>query len=373
MKKNLWIAIVVSVVGVCAVAVGVYYLAIHSKKVPAATAAFSTRSPSPVPVLRIYSPHLGDEMPVNAYVPIRVSSSSAHRIMALELWIDGSLFAARDDLATINEKMVTGEWYWQPAITGVHSLFARSVDENGQTGYSEIVTINATEVTGSLQLVFPQPGQTLGDIAGEYNVELPAVVSLNPAIDPVKSLEPEQQIFLPHDPDPVKIVEPIKLIAYQSPLSEKLGGLSGLTPGPVVPEEAPGSQGPAQAASLPNAPTLISAGIQGTCDAALEFKDNSVTENGFRIYRAAPGQSGFTKIADLPPLISKNLLYTDKALATKGKWTYYAAAYNDYGETQSLPAAIEISDPGCLPLNPPPTSLLEQTAAGSRTSSGIWA
>ena len=356
MKKNLWITIVLVFIGVCAISAGVTYLVIRSKT-EAAAPLLPLHKVSAPPVLRIYSPHLGDELPLNGYVPIRASSTGQASIKALELWIDGKLFAARDDLATLDLKLVTGEWYWQPAIPGLHSLFVRSVDENGQTGYSEIVEINALESTGSLQLVFPESGQTLGDVAGKYNVDLPAAVSLNPTIDPTVPLEPEQKVFLPQDPDPVIPVDTSKLIAFQIPNIEKMGESGGVTPVP---------QGQSSG-SLPNAPTLVKGGLQGNCDASLEFLDNSNSEKGFRIYRAAPNESAFTKIADLPPLVNKNLLYTDKALSIKGKWTYYAAAYNDFGETQSLPVTIEITDPSCLP--PEPT----QTGTSGSDLSGQFA
>jgi hypothetical protein len=69
-----------------------------------------------------------------------------------------------------------------------------------------------------------------------------------------------------------------------------------------------------------------------------------------------PGQSSFSMVADLPPYITKTIIHLDKKLNVKGSWMYYAAAYNTAGEAKSIPISINITDPGCYPVDTPPDS-----------------
>lgn len=304
----------------------------------------------------LITPNEGEQWPVNAFVPVRAVGKSEDHVIAMELWVDGKLFGARDGLNEHEFSTATGEWYWQPATRGSHSLFVRGVDSNGQTSYSKIVNVFAVEAEGSRERGTPVEGQSLAQIAEEKGVGVDVLQENNPGLDPELPLIPGQDIFIPVPPDPIKDVEVVSIEPYLPPTPQSTqGGNDWIQHIPVIGELIQGNTNPSDS-SLPAAPTLIKAELQNGCDAYLEFKDNSGNEDGNRIYRAVPGQTSFSKVADLPPYITKTIIHLDPKLNIKGGWTYYAAAYNANGEAKSLPVSIDLTDPNCYPAESTPES-----------------
>ncbi len=312
----------------------------------------SQQTPSdPVRALQVelITPNEDEEWPVNASVPVRAMVKSTDRVTAVELWIDGELFAIRDGLNDHTFSTATGEWFWQPATTGLHTLFVRGADSNGETNYSKIVHIQAVEASGSRKLITPVIGQTLDQIAASNGIDVNELLENNPDLEADQPLGPDQDIFIPEAPEPVKEVGDASIDPYEPPTPKSSkGGMEWLGNLPGIGNLIQNITGTPNS-SLPAAPTLIKAELQSGCSAYLEFKDNAGNEDGNRIYRAVPGQTGFSKVADLPPYITKTIIHQDPKLNIKGGWTYYAAAYNGKGESKSLPITIDLTDPTCFP------------------------
>ena len=349
-KIGCLVAAAILVLSLVIVAAVVIFSNLHSQPNNPAPASFDqVRSMQ----AELITPNEGEQWPVNAFVPVRAVGKSEDRVIALELWVDGKLFGARDGLNEHEFSTATGEWYWQPATRGSHSLFVRGVDSNGQTSYSKIVNVFAVEAEGSRERGTPVEGQSLAQIAEEKGVGVDVLQENNPGLDPELPLIPGQDIFIPVPPDPIKDVEVVSIEPYLPPTTESTqGGNDWIQHIPVIGELIQGNTSPSDS-SLPAAPTLIKAELQNGCDAYLEFKDNSGNEDGNRIYRAVPGQTSFSKVADLPPYITKTIIHLDPKLNIKGGWTYYAAAYNANGEAKSLPVSIDLTDPNCYQANPP--------------------
>ena len=357
--KKLWVIVVlVVVICFCMILAGVLYFSKTNPIEKTAQISAVLKAPAP-PEIKIYSPAFGGSWRVNDHIPLQALTSAKSRIMAFEVWIDGKLFGTRDDLKQNSLNIVAGEWFWQPGTVGAHTILFRSVDQDGLTAYSDMIRINAREAVEAVEAVKAEKGQTLTDLAASKQVDLEKVKDLNPAVNPDEPLAPGKNIFIPHPPVPVKWIELSALIPYGITLVEKPADKSNdwitLVPESLVPFIYGIIQKPA-ASSLPAAPTLVTAQNVGACDVSLEFKDNANNEDGFRIYRSNPEMKDFTKAADLPMLLTKNIIFTDKGLHLKGKWAYYAVAFNAAGESKSLPVTLEISDASCFPKEPQPSA-----------------
>ena len=351
------ILIIIAITSLCVVGAGAVYFFTSSGTTPLDSPFKKVPNP---PEITVETPKFGKTWRVNDNIPLLAITTGESRIMAFEVWIDGQLYGTRDDLAQADLNTVVGEWFWQPATLGTHSIMYRSVDILGLTTYSEIIQIQAVAAVEALQVVTPETGQTLNDVAVANNVNLQKVLDLNPDVYPAGPLPPGSNIFIPHAPVPVKAIDLSGLHNYEVPEVEGPAGEGSnvwiqTLPGPIAEILGPAFDNKPDSA-LPAAPTLIKAENQGACDVYLEFKDNSNNEDGFRIYKANPTTKDFTEDAELPPLITKNIVQLDKGLNVKGAWTYYAAAFNTYGESKSLPVVIQITDASCFPKEPEPVA-----------------
>ena len=311
----------------------------------------------PLLLVELITPNQDEQWPVNAFIPVRGVVKSESRVTAVELWIDGKLYGTREGLNDKNYGTATGEWYWQPVTQGKHTLFLRGADTNGLTEFSKTIQITAIKAVAARQLVIPEVGQTMAEIASSQDVSLDILVENNPTYAPEQPLTPEESIFIPEPPAPIKDIEIQDLEPYVPQAPGEPGGINkwiynvpGI--GEIFKEISQSSE--SAESSLPAAPTLIKAELQSGCNMYLEFKDNSSIEDGHRIYRSVPGQTGFSKLADLPPLITKPIIFSDNGVNRKGSWLYYVVSYNSIGEAKSLAVSIELTDPTCYPPESPP-------------------
>lgn len=362
MKKTLLIILVILVglACICAAVGGIYLL---TRQMAAGNSW--TLLPAPLrksePVVSAVTPITGSEYQINDYVPLQANASAQTEIRAFEVWIDGKIFAQKQGLENSELKELSAQWVWQPATVGEHTLLFRAVDRHGLSGYSATIVVNAGEAVSAVQAVKPtKNGQTLVDIAQIHQVDEAAVMAFNPTIDPGEPLDSGQYIKIPHAPPPVIGVDLSGIPTYIPDLPEKDGGagnqIISLLPGPlqkVVVPLLPAESG----GTAPTAPTLVKAEVVNQCDIHLEFKDNSDIEDGFKVYRAGPTVTSFALVADLPPMITKNPEYSDTNIHIKGARTYIISAYNEVGESKSLPVVVNVSDPACFPAETEDASL----------------
>ena len=301
MKKNLVIVIVMVMVIMCvfALGAGALYAANRHPEAKAPSPQNQAAQLSP-PELQVFSPRNLAEWRINDFVPVRAVITGDERIMAFEVWIDGQIYGTRDDLKEKSLNIVSGEWSWQPKTPGEHTILFRGVDARGATAYSPVLHVIAQEATPMTELVSPEAGQTLVEVAEVHQAGLEEVLKMNPGVDPGEPLEIEEHIFIPHDPIPITAIDLSNVGIYEIPITEMeqqdsanpIGELLGPFLYDLLVSPDPQME---QAGSLPAAPTLIKGELQGLCDVSLEFKDNSSTEDGFRIYRSAPNTTGFSK------------------------------------------------------------------------------
>ncbi|UXP33884.1 DNRLRE domain-containing protein [Reichenbachiella agarivorans] len=82
-------------------------------------------------------------------------------------------------------------------------------------------------------------------------------------------------------------------------------------------------------ASVPVAPTTLSAVVASDTEIALTWTDNASDENGYKIERKE-GEGEFTEIANVPADASA---YTDSGLTSETTYTYRVIAYNSTGSS----------------------------------------
>ena len=70
------------------------------------------------------------------------------------------------------------------------------------------------------EVVSPEAGQTLVEVAEVHQVDVEAVQKMNPEIDPGEPLEIEEHIFIPHDPIPITDIDLSTIHTYEVPTSE---------------------------------------------------------------------------------------------------------------------------------------------------------
>jgi hypothetical protein len=350
MKKTILVVVVVVVIlfCICAIAAGFWYFS-KNYSISKAPAGEPTQTANPPPLITILSPNFGTSWQVSDSVPLRAYATSDYRIRAMEVWVDGKIFDSRDDLATHDLNYVNGWFEWQPGTTGLHSILFRAVDENGQTGYSKVVQVNATPPEATVELVEAAAGQTLDQIAEAHQVDADTVHNMNSNNDPAEPLDAGEPVFIPHGAVPVVPVDLSNVHYYEPPVQpaptsdwvQNLVDQFSLITGTTPPETAGGG-------NLPAAPTLVKAGFSANCGAVIEFKDNATNEDGYIIYRSSPHNSELLPIVQTNSLASVNLVHSEASMNSKGAWTFVAAAFNKWGESKGTPVTLVVNDPKCI-------------------------
>lgn len=115
-------------------------------------------------------------------------------------------------------------------------------------------------------------------------------------------------------------------------------------------------------------PVIVSVDVVNKCRPQVTYNDNSLDEDGIRIYRSELGVSAEVAIANLPPHTGLQATYNEANFLSASTYEYRVSAYNAKGESFSDPYDVKITDANCnlllapnalLPLpdyNPTPSS-----------------
>jgi LysM repeat protein len=293
-------------------------------------------------MVTLASPLNDAHYPVNSYIPVRVKAFGRESLFTLELWVDGALIETQEVQPDSSGKAGV-EWQWVPAGQGEHILLARAMTPGGLVSTSNLVRVTATEPVGASVEIVAEEGDTLADIAEQYQVPPEDVQAKNPDLDPSAPLPPGQPVLIPISPAPLpsaaKYVPPVapggaaETVTGVDPSTISLAGSAGSLPAvPVLAVEASG------------------------CDVNLFITDQAEGEKGFFVYRGGAGGASLQRIATLPandgPLPLK---FVDPG--RQGQAVYAVAAFNAAGEAQSNPVSVTISDPACSPAQGAPGGL----------------
>ena len=266
----------------------------------------------------------GEAYPISAGLSIRGEAISDGSIARMELWADGEMYeeytAPEDGLG-----LLVHYWTWSPTTLGKHTLMVRAHNDQNQSAFSSVVTIEGIPDPGYVLITKVEEGDTIPGIAEKYNVSVEDILNWNPSLRDAVSLMPGTEIFI-HVGAPAASSVPSTTAKVLMKLSEWSANAE-LTP--------PGS---------PSAPGLTVTG-QG-CTAKLAINDYSTNEQGFNIYRLDPGAISFKKLTSLPAHEGVDALsHTDTNLY--GAYHYYVAAFDEGGEAASNLVGLMITDSNC--------------------------
>ena len=112
-----------------------------------------------IPTVNIVSPVSGQQIPAGQNVDIVTIASDSAGLVALELWVDGTLFTSE----SLSQPRQTWQWVkpWATTIPGQHILVARARDVMGNVGSSAPLTLivqGAPTSAGRLYFTSQQAG-----------------------------------------------------------------------------------------------------------------------------------------------------------------------------------------------------------------------
>jgi hypothetical protein len=322
--------------------------------------------------IRITHPDNQTGWPMNATIPIKLSAWGNEPIQSIDVYINNIIYESKSFQSEDGLKEYDGWIDFQPGEIGEYVLIAKVQDKNGRTGISNPVTIITSTAVGSRSPILISEEDTLTNIATIQNISLQEIQIANPDIDPDQVLPAGSQVFLPLAPVAIKnlsnipAIQPAKDPAPNNPqLDPEITPPEGKTgknwtfinnllfwknnsgnPENNAPEE---SQDP----FLPPGPDIDS--YFYPCGVYLQVNvlingENTVNEDGYFIYRSQNG-GAFERVATLPPYdqsIGDSSPWTYTEENTSGVLTYYASAFNSYGENPGTPVTISMDEVGCF-------------------------
>jgi hypothetical protein len=308
-------------------------------------------------LVTLTDPVNGSHYPVNGIIPIVTKIvSKDEKIQTLELWAGGNLMESYTVPANEEHKL-SYRWEWIPPAEGDYLVQARAISTTGNTGFSNLVTVTATEPQSVGVQIAAKAGDTIASIAAEYQVA-PEDIRTGTQIDaenyagsdsagsqytpdftaPLKDGEtvviPTTPEFTPSIPkwtpsdDPAEenaeIVEGADVEALDHSVLDRVNGLIN------------------SADTLPATPDLRF--DKTGCTVHLIFRDNAENEKGFYIYRRS-GLYALDRIAILDPNSENDTQeFIDKNQS--GLLYYYISAFNAAGESPSNPVSVDM-DQSC--------------------------
>jgi len=293
-------------------------------------------------LVNINLPLNGATLPLNQPVSVYAQAFGDHPLQDIQLWVDG-VQQPNGSSSPAGEKKMIVSWLWTPTMEGIHMLLARSTTQNGLTGISYAVTINALPldqipiplvlggatkplvINDETSLTMPgtdPEGGTPSSPPDGFNVQDGVN---NPALPPLEPASQEPPAGPSQQPDIENLI-PIKYSLWAQNLGK---GIFGVNP--------------------PAAPKLDGGSAQ--CDAILMAQDNSIDEIGFFLYRLDPGQQTFTRISTWGSKAGKTAISYHDPVPASGKYLYYLSAFNSAGESASNLIGITVDSPQCAAAN----------------------
>ncbi len=337
MHKKRWLYAGISVLLILSIVLGL--ISIAARRIPTVANQLARLDETTV---FIVNPASEDRFPADAAIPITALATSGQTMTSMELWVDGSLFAAEPPEPDQDPKFFYKTWHWTPLFPGEHLITVRVNNLDGSVGMSNLLRINANEAAGYILRHTTKEGETWESLAESYETDVETIAAQNSALDPAVPLSTGAQVdilqgtLFPTPPQNVAVTPPLveQPASYpSSPPGNVEFWLSGLlTPFTAVPT-----------------PPGLTAGMDG-CTVRLLVKDNSTDEQGFEIWRS--GVNGFDRLTTLGPNKSPSFEYKD-TVQVSGQVQYVVSSFNTDGKTPSDIVAVDIPNGACGdPINP---------------------
>jgi len=333
MHKKRWLYGSLSVLVVVSLILGTGAF-VFFKRIPSVANQLASHDETTVLII---SPDGSASYPADASIPITAMATSSQPMTAMELWVDGSLFATQSPRTDENASLFYKNWHWMPLIPGEHLLVVRAINQDGSVGTSNLVRIKIDKAAGFVLRHTTQPGDTWESLTQSCDTSVETIAGQNPGFDPAAPLPVGKQVQIPCG----SLLPPM---AYTGP-----GITPPLTEQPASsPGSPPGNVGFwlnslfSPSSVLPSAPSLT-AGLNG-CTVTLLVQDNSKDEKGFEIWRS--GVNGYDLIATLGPNSGASFSYKE-TVQQPGQLQYVVSAINTKGKMASNIVAVNVPDGAC--------------------------
>jgi hypothetical protein len=292
-----------------------------------------TANRSPV-LTGIQSPADGSSFSSNGTIPVNVSIDSQKPAQLVQVYLDGQAIDS-----TVPEPQAQIVNLQIPGVAlqgeGLHTLMVMTFDSDGRVALSNVVHLYGIPAEPVAYKLTAKKGDTLQAFAEGIQVNLDDLLAANPEL--VKMGITSGPQTLPEDTT--------LIVNLGIPPASQLFTVK--APGQVK-----------YAAGIPTPP---SATIQvGGCDVQVIVSGQDDQSSGYILYRLDPDSARFVAVKNVLPGGDGSAVFADKAL--QGPTQYLVSAYNDNGETFSIPVVAKPTDPGCSPVK-----------AGLPVSNGILA
>ncbi len=367
-KSKLWPILLVAgafivVLSTLAVILGLKNIPSVSEQIP----------PGSAPIhVRITYPDNQTGWPLNATIPIQISAWGAQPITNVDLYINNTVYQSQVYPADQVQKEYDSVIHWQPGEIGQYILVAKVMDAAGGTGISNAVVVESAAAVGSRSPIQFIPGDTLANIAVTQNISLEEIQVANPGIDPQQALPEDSQVFIPNPP--IAVINPNQIPAYVPNANPPPTGnppsddsappkwtfvhdfLFWMKTSNTDQAEPPEEQ---NNPNLPAGPDLFSE-YYSNCEVYLQVRflpdsSQTISEDGYFLYRSQDG-GAYERIATLPAYNGSpngdSSPWTFHDMEQHGSLTYYAAAFNSYGENPGTPVSIPMEEVGCAGPDP---------------------
>ena len=320
------------------------------------------------PVVIITAPETMLELPMGDTTSVVAMATGQNPILRLELWADGALVEPLERIDAEENQPFYG-YFTFTVSEGVQILFVRAVNAAGIIGQSQPIGVTGVikqDLSKSLYLVPLQEGNTLENVASEYNVPLPDLQAANPGLGtqppaagtmlqvPVAPQnEPPAQppAQLPGQPPAPPQVQPLVLPQAQPPalpqvqLPPQVGNNLPLLPTNPVLGLANNMVLIAGGLDLPPlAPANLKASLNlNGCEMFLTWQDNATNEQRYEIWMATPDMKS---IATLKAGPGTGAVWFKSPTPAHAKMVFWIEAINLYGKSISKLVPL-VNDDSC--------------------------
>lgn len=292
----------------------------------------SKRAGNMPPNVYIHSPEPGETVPADSMISVSASAVGTSMISELQFWLDGQLV----DKAS-NSTNSGGTYSDQIIIMvsdGAHALMVRAVDRNGLIGQSPPIPLyGSAELADSAGLlVNAAQNETLEEIARQFNTNAETLNALNPNL-PRGGLPAGTEVIIPV----TRVNEPETQPPAAQVMNPEPIHTSGATFLPAIPPPNPiaDAWSALTSTALPQAPSGLRAlPDRKNCLLNLYWRDNSTTEDYFRVWMAGMGIPPRV-ISEVKSSVHLGPVWYQFTIPPAGIYSFWVEAVNGLGDQPS--------------------------------------
>ncbi len=310
------------------------------------------------PAVYVSQPQSGGSAPAGSQLLVSAEAWGQTPITRAELWLNGELVDKQESEPAEGTSPLYAH-FSLVVSEGPQQFFVRAVNSQGMIGQSVPIGVTGEAASSeSLAAVVADPGQTLEDIAAEYEVELIALRELNPGLGDEQPAEGTEVIIPSSPPGQTPSVGPT-IVATPSPPTSV--GIVPIPPGvpPLLPIQ-PGANVtgtvplPTIVRSLlpklaipvfipPAAPTDLQGSVEN-CLVRLRWNDNATDELRYEVWMA-PLTGAPDLVAQLTPA-KGGAAWVEFPSPRTGSLSFWVEAVNLVGKQPSNIVWLQV-DPQC--------------------------